>query len=229
MKPKNIEKFIRRIYAAYKRGDGSRYTKAVLATSTPEDAEVIIARLPPSVAREMHEYLAQKAKVRLARAREKQEKAKVLLALAKEEQQKAKVNRASLRVSLRLARANGTATTYLASLSPSERNAIATKEERAAAIELRKTAIMTGATCAALGCSRRELDRWDADGRLPHLFTKRIRFEKLTTCRFWALADVERAKQYVDAWRQQDRNARTHRKRAARRDNSQHAAATNKE
>ena len=59
---------------------------------------------------------------------------------------------------------------FLASLDPADRDALATKEERAAAIAMRKLCVMSGHVRQALQCSVTELDRWDADGRLRHLY-----------------------------------------------------------
>jgi len=95
---------------------------------------------------------------------------------------------------------------FLAGLSPGDRDEIAHPAERRAAIALRKTGIMASKVRAALACSATELDRWDADGRLPHLYVGMVilRFGKATLCRFWASGAVEAAKLNLSAWREQD-------------------------
>lgn len=94
---------------------------------------------------------------------------------------------------------------FLAGLSPDERDEIATRAERAEAIALRKAALLAGKFRDALGCTATELDRWDADGRLPHLYVRVLPFERKTHCRFWSEAQVAAAVAQVPFWRQQDR------------------------
>lgn len=84
-------------------------------------------------------------------------------------------------------------------------NRVATGPERAVAIVLRKTALMSGDVRKQLGCTLTKLDRWHADGRLPHLFTRKMRFEKATTSRFWSAGRVADATVAVPAWREQDK------------------------
>lgn len=93
---------------------------------------------------------------------------------------------------------------YLAGLIPQDRDRVATQDERAAAVALRKTAIMAGAVRKRLGCTATELNRWHGDGRLPHLFIRKISIEKLTDCRFWSAEQVEEAVEAVTIWREQD-------------------------
>jgi len=45
---------------------------------------------------------------------------------------------------------------------------------RRAAIDLRRDSLLAGKVRAALGCTVAELNRWHADGRLPHLFIRAI-------------------------------------------------------
>jgi hypothetical protein len=70
---------------------------------------------------------------------------------------------------LDVARASGAAIRLLASLAPPVRDELATREEKKLVIALRKTAMMTARACAFVGCTKTELNKWDAEGRLPHL------------------------------------------------------------
>jgi hypothetical protein len=102
------------------------------------------------------------------------------------------------------ARASGAAIRLLASLAPPVRDELATREEKKLVIALRKTAMMTARACAFVGCTKTELNKWDADGRLPHLFTRVIMRKKSVECRFWAEDTLEAAKELLSVWRQQD-------------------------
>jgi hypothetical protein len=75
---------------------------------------------------------------------------------------------------------------------------------------MRKLSVMSGRVRQTLQCTVTELDRWDADGRLRHLYTKRVDagWGKHTVCRFWHVLDVERALSLVDVWRAADQAAR---------------------
>ncbi len=109
-------------------------------------------------------------------------------------------------------RKQGLEIVFLASLDPAERDKLATKEERAAAIGMRKLSVMSGRVRQTLQCTVTELDRWDADGRLRH--TKRVDagWGKHTVCRFWHVLDVEHAMSLVDVWRASDQAARVMRR-----------------
>jgi hypothetical protein len=111
-------------------------------------------------------------------------------------------------------RKHGLEIVFLATLVPAERDVLATKEERAAAIAMRKLSVMSGRVRQTLQCSVAELDRWDADGRLRHLYTRRIDagWGKHTVCRFWHVLDVERAMSLVDSWRATDQATRISRR-----------------
>lgn len=104
-------------------------------------------------------------------------------------------------------------TAFLAGLPPAECDAISTQAERKAAIALRKNGILAGKVKAALKCTQKELDRWSADGRLPHLFVRVLSFEKATPCRFWDADIVDAAVDRVDAWRLQDQIKKTFKRR----------------
>jgi hypothetical protein len=62
--------------------------------------------------------------------------------------------------------------------------------------------MMTARACAFVGCTKTELNKWDADGRLPH--TRVIMRKKSVECRFWAEDTLEAAKELLSVWRQQD-------------------------
>jgi hypothetical protein len=111
-------------------------------------------------------------------------------------------------------RKRGLEIVFLASLDPAERDKLATKEERAAAIAMRKLSVMSGRVRQTLQCTVTELDRWDADGRLRHLYTRRVDagWGKHTVCRFWHVLDVERAMSLVDVSRATDQAERVTRR-----------------
>jgi len=111
---------------------------------------------------------------------------------------------ADLRVDLAECAPQGRAR-FLASLDPMDRDAIGEKADRRTAVELRKASAMAGQACAAVSCTRTELDRWDEDGRLPHLFIKRVHIHRMVDCRFWNLGELAAAKEQLEAWREQDR------------------------
>lgn len=104
----------------------------------------------------------------------------------------------------------------LAGLSPADRDALGSPKERRAAIALRKAGLMTSAVMTRLDCTRTELNRWDSDGRLPHLYTRRLPLPKSTECRFWAEADIDRARELIADWRHRDSIVKTHRRRGLR-------------
>ena len=87
------------------------------------------------------------------------------------------------------------------------------KDERERCREMRRSAMWAAKVREALGCTPTELDRWDADGRLGHAFTKTTSpGGKAVQGRKWLAADVEAALPYLTEWRDVDR----HRKRARR-------------
>lgn len=93
---------------------------------------------------------------------------------------------------------------WLASLPPADRDAIATKDERAAAVALRARSITSGKVRLLLSCSARELDAWDKAWLLPHLFTRRIQMGfGSQVARFWLIDDVNAALPHVAEWRRQ--------------------------
>ena len=60
---------------------------------------------------------------------------------------------------------------------------------------------MTARACAFVGCTKTELNKWDADGRLPHLFTRVIMRKKSVECRYWAEDTLEAAKELLSVCR----------------------------
>lgn len=79
-----------------------------------------------------------------------------------------------------------------------------------AAIDLRSDSLLAGKVRAALGCTVAELNRWQADGRLPHLFIRAIPgiWMRATPSRFWAVSVVEQAVRQVSEWRARDQDRR---------------------
>lgn len=87
------------------------------------------------------------------------------------------------------------------------------KAEREAAMAVRRSSLTANAVCRVLDCTQTELDRWDRDGRLPHLFTKRMDFGvKVVQGRMWALEDVEAAVLKTPTWRAEDSEAKARRR-----------------
>ncbi len=118
--------------------------------------------------------------------------------LAAESEQAAQRQRAIAQVRLTALReekdrlADDTRIRWLAGLAPSERDAIAAKDERAAAVALRAGGITSGRVQIRLACSARELNAWDKAGLLPHLFKRLIRMDfGSQVARFWLADDVE--------------------------------------
>lgn len=66
-------------------------------------------------------------------------------------------------------------------------------------------ALTAAAVCERLGCSRTELDRWAADGRLPPDGELFLRLAKRVNARAWLPAKVEGAKAKIADWRAQDK------------------------
>jgi hypothetical protein len=95
---------------------------------------------------------------------------------------------------------------FLASLPPSVRDQIATKDERTAAVALRKASVMKSKALAFIGCTATELDRWDADGRCSHAY-KCVNpvYASKAPARRWLKADLDRALENRDVWRVVDK------------------------
>lgn len=80
----------------------------------------------------------------------------------------------------------------------------ATKEEINEARELRKRSITRFQVMEILECTLTELNRWDADGRLPHVYTAyRVIFKRVKV-RLWDKKDVENVIPFLSYWRMLD-------------------------
>jgi hypothetical protein len=98
-----------------------------------------------------------------------------------------------------------------------EMDGLLSPEERAQCLEIRKNALFAEKVRAILGCTRTELDRWDADGRLPHRFTTAIDVSgKHVHARRWLLPEVEAARARIGRWRKRDEAAKRKRRKIAR-------------
>jgi hypothetical protein len=93
---------------------------------------------------------------------------------------------------------------FIAGLQPQDRHLVGTAEERSAAGTLRKRTILSAKVRSKLKCTATELDRWNADGRLPHLYLRAMRFGKTTPSRCWDPDLIETAIGKVASWRTQD-------------------------
>lgn len=92
-----------------------------------------------------------------------------------------------------------------------------TPEQQQRCRALRKDSLYASAAQEALGCTRAELDRWDADGRLPHAFTRILSIHgKNVRARKWLRETIERAREHTPTWREHDQHNRA-RDRAERR------------
>ena len=203
-----------RIHRTYlDRGEVAGLAYAVqLLRQMPHLADKLYALMPPSRAQTIRvEIDRQRA------AKAGQQAAHVARVQAEQVRatQAEQVRSGALTIGLETARQAGEAVPYLAGLSPADRDLLATKEERRAAIALRQTAMLKGKVQAALGCTAPELERWHADGRLPHLFVRTLQLEvagKAQPCRFWAQEVVTAVASQVEAWRRQDQRSPRRRK-----------------
>lgn len=203
--------FGERIYlrAMHRWGTGNisesvRYFLAASSSMPPHLREVIISRLPLPFAQAVR--LADDEADRIKRARKAAEEAEQeVRKQAAREQAIVEAERIeALRQKKLSLKSEHERTVFLAGLTPSDRDTIATSTERREAIIMRKSTILAGEVKTILGCTQRELDRWNADGRLPHLFMRRIQLARTTNCRFWSVEQVYAATELVPAWREQD-------------------------
>jgi hypothetical protein len=202
-----------RIHRRYRdHGDTAGLAYAVqLVRQMPHVADQLYALMPASRADTIRDEVARqqaaKATQQAAKAAQQATQAAHLQAQQAQATQVDQARRATLTQGLETARQAAVAVSYLAGLSPADRDLLATKAERRAAIALRKTAMLKGKVLAALGCTATELERWHADGRLPHVFTRVLRLEvagKAQPCRFWAQETVMAAQGQVAVWRARD-------------------------
>ena len=210
---KFADKIINRALARWNRpghGDAVRYLVASLGQIGPDVQCAILTRLPPAITEPLAPYLQKAKNKRLQRAAEAQAAIDARAAAA----ERAAAHVAKLKADYAQFRdmsdiiGDNALVGFLAGLPPKERNSVAAPAERRAAIALRKRCVMTGAVRKALGCTLAELNRWDADGRLPHVFKRVIHYERATECRFWSSEMIGRATDLVADWREQDKKRR---------------------
>lgn len=99
---------------------------------------------------------------------------------------------------------DGTLVRWLSGLGQEDRKLAGTGEERRRAVALRSRCLANSAVMARLGCSKTELDRWDREGLLPHLYRRRCPLYFSTGSvdkRYWLEDDVAKAAALVDSWR----------------------------
>jgi|SRR6516225_11169145 hypothetical protein len=75
-------------------------------------------------------------------------------------------------------------------------------------------AVMAKKVCELLGCSRTELNRWAADGRLPpdgEILL--VGLPKKVNARAWLPGTIGAVKMMLDSWRAQDRTKKTFKRR----------------
>jgi hypothetical protein len=103
---------------------------------------------------------------------------------------------------------------FLAGLPPIERDNLATDDERRKAIDMRKDSLPTSRACEAIGCTKTELNRWDEEGKLPHLYQKKISIPgaKATMARYWNLKDIDHARAKISEWREEWSNRKSMRR-----------------
>lgn len=197
------------------REEAVRYLWSATGMLDNTTRQKLIARLPLPLAQRVRDGDA-------AKARAKQD-AQFLAAVKAHEARLATESRASRekeRVTSLLAKKSDLAgdplIAFLAGLAPEDRDKIATLAERRDAVALRKASLLAGKVKALLGCTTTELDRWDADGRLPHLYRRVLQFERATSCRFWSEVQVALAVTNVAIWREQDRTRKIYGRRGLR-------------
>jgi hypothetical protein len=195
-----------RIHKRYReQGEAAGLAYAVgLVRQMPHLADKLYALMPASRAQTIREAVAEQRAGKAAR-----QAAEVARVQARHAQATAaeQARLAALTTALEAARQAGTAVPYLAGVSPHDRDQLATTEERREAIALRKTGMLKGKVLVALGCTATELERWHADGRLPHLYTRVLSLAvagKAQPCRFWAQDVVTAAQTQVPHWRALD-------------------------
>lgn len=98
---------------------------------------------------------------------------------------------------------------FLAGLPPADRDRLATASERREVITLREDCVLTSAARQLLGCTLGEINRWEADGRLPCLYFKRIQTGwGSVEARFWNRSQLAIVQDQLETWREQDRTRR---------------------
>lgn len=174
-----------------------------VVVSEPERAgnEHFLARLPTALAEHGRQALAtHKAEV----ARKAQEKAAAAKFRRNRDDARKQAHDAEIQTTV--ARLSGIARIqYLASLDIEARETFATPLERNAAIAMRRSALESDKVRKRLRCTTAELNRWDADGRLPHLFSRKTGLADRAICRLWSQEQVAAAVDQIDVWREADR------------------------
>jgi len=197
------------------REEGVRYLLSAIDALDHATRQRLIARLPLPLAQRVREGLA-------ARTRKKQDAQFLAAARAHDAklETEARAAREMERMASLLTKKSGLAdeplVTFLAGLAPADRDKIATPAERRDAVALRRASLLAGKVKALLGCTATELDRWDADGRLPHVYVRVLQFRRATACRFWSEAQVTSAVTKIAIWREQDRTRKIFRRRGLR-------------
>jgi hypothetical protein len=205
-----------RIHKRYlEQGDAAGLAYAVgLVRTMPPLADKLYALMPASRAQTIREEVARQRAAKTAKHAAEAARVQALHDQATAAEQ---ARLAVLTMALHAARQAGTAVPYLAGLSPHDRDQLATTEERRAALALRKTGMLKGKVLVVLGCTATELERWHADGRLPHLYVRVLALAgagKAQPCRCWAQDVVTAAQTQVPHWRALDQaQARPRRQR----------------
>ncbi|WP_174502149.1 hypothetical protein [Acidiphilium sp. C61] len=205
--------------------EAERYLRSAAMCLSPLQCETMFEHLPPQLVDTFRDWLATKATKAAKRAwkrqlrndpdarKEREEQAKRIREAAAAQWQEKESSRLAALCAEKDALFDGDRLLFLARLMASDRNKIATESERHATIQLRKACIWPSKTMELLGCTEKELNRWDADGRLPHRFKRPLYRHRLFLARVWHINDVANAASKVSEWRQQDAMKQAQRRR----------------
>lgn len=208
-----------------RRGESIEQVARYLVQALPDVAH--IGRIQPGASLALQKACAM-GRTELIQRREEKTKAQARAAAEVEERRRSAEAQAKerwrwLHAQVEQKRAQGQLTRWLASLPPEERKRLGTPAERKEAVALRKRCLKTGAVRDRLQCSLTELNRWDAEGLLPHLYTRKMPLSvagRAVSCRFWLEDDVAAAADCVAQWReayQQRKRAKKQKLRVVRR------------
>ena len=92
---------------------------------------------------------------------------------------------------------------FIAGLEAEDRKNLGSPTEIKLAAELRKQCILASDAISILGCTPTEFKRWTDEGRIPHLFIKKIRIAKWVEARFWLPEKLDIIKPLLDTWRKE--------------------------
>ncbi len=196
--------------------EAERYLLSAAMCLSPQQCEAMFEHLPTQLVDAFRDWLATKATKAAKRAwkrqlrnnpdarKEREEQAKRMWEAASALLQEQETSRLAALCAEKDALVDGDRLLFLARLNSLDRNKIATASERHATIQLRKACIWPSKTMELLGCTEKELNRWDADGRLPHRFKRPLYKQRLIMARVWHINDIANAASKVSAWRQQD-------------------------